>query len=78
MRYVVEVPVAETDLYEQMNRMRGWLDHRRFELSSFRLSRAENRQIVRVVFKSESEATAFAAEFGGLLLAPPVPAAAIA
>jgi hypothetical protein len=78
MRYVVEVPVAETDLYEQMNRMRGWLDHRRFELSSFRLSRAENRQIVHVVFKSESEATAFAAEFDGSLLASPVPAAAIA
>ena len=78
MRYAVEVPVAEDDLYEQMNRMRGWLDHQRFEPSSFRLSRAENRHIVRVVFQSESEATAFAAEFDGLLLASSAPATAIA
>jgi hypothetical protein len=78
MRCVVEVPVAEDDLYEQMNRMRGWLDHQRFEPSSFRLSRVGNRQAVRVVFQSESEAMAFAAEFNGLLLASSVPAAAIA
>ena len=69
MRCVVEVPVAEDDLYEQMNRMRGWLDHQRFEPSSFRLSRVGDRQAVRVVFQNESEATAFAAEFSGRLLA---------
>jgi hypothetical protein len=78
MRCVVEVPVAEDDLYEQMNRMRGWLDHQRFEPSSFQLSRAGDRQAVRVVFQSENEATAFAAEFDGSLLASSVPAAAIA
>ena len=77
MRYVVEVPVAEDNLYEQMNRMRAWLDHRRFEPSSFRLSRAADRQAVRVVFKSESEAMAFAGEFGGAMLASSVPDAAI-
>jgi hypothetical protein len=77
MRYVVEVPVAEDDLHEQMNRMRGWLDHRRFEPRSFRLSRAGNRQVVRVLFKTENEALAFAAEFRGLLLSS-VPEAAIA
>ena len=49
--------------------MRGWLDHQRFEPSSFRLSRVGNRQVVRVVFQSEREAMALAAEFGGLLLA---------
>jgi hypothetical protein len=78
MRYAVEVPVAEDDLCEQMNRMRGWLDHQRFEPSSFRLSRAGNRQFVRVLFKIESEAVAFAAEFRGSLLASSVPDAAIA
>ena len=78
MRYVVEVPVAGDNLYEQMNRMRGWLDPRRFEPSSFRLSQAGNRQIVRVVFKSEGEAMAFAAEFDGSLLASSAPDVAIA
>ena len=78
MRYVVEVPAAGDNLYEHMNRMRGWLDHRRSEPSSFRLSRVGNRQIVRVLFKSESEAMAFATEFDGSLLAPPVSGVAIA
>ena len=78
MRYVAEVPVIEADLYEQMNRMRAWLDHRRFEPSSFRLWRAGDRQIVRVVFKVEREAMAFAAEFGGSPLSPPVADAAVA
>jgi hypothetical protein len=57
--------------------MRGWLDHRRFEPRSFRQSRAGNRQVVRVLFKNENEALAFAAEFRGLLLSS-VPEAAIA
>jgi hypothetical protein len=78
MRYAVEVPVAEDDLNEQTSRMRGWLDHQRFEPSSFRLSRAGNRQVVRVLFKTENEALAFAAKFQGLLLASSVPEAAIA
>ena len=78
MRYAVEVPVAEEDLNEQMNRMRGWLDHQRFEPRSFRLSRAGNRQVAHVIFKTKNEALAFTAEFHGLLLASSVPEAAIA
>ena len=78
MRYVVEVPVAADDLYEQMNRMRGWLDHQRFEPSVFRLSQTDDRQVVRAFFKVEAEAAAFAAEFGGSVLALPVPDDAIA
>jgi hypothetical protein len=77
MRYVVEVPIAEDDLYEQMNRMRAWLDHQRFQPSNFRLLQAGDRHVVRVLFKSESEAVAFATEFGGSLLASSVPDAAI-
>jgi hypothetical protein len=61
----VEVSVTEDDLVGQMNRMRAWLDHRHFEPSSFKLSPAAGRSVVRVFFKSESEAVAFAAEFGG-------------
>ena len=78
MLYVAEVPVSDDDLDDRMNRMRAWLDHQRFEPSSFRLSRAGNRQFVRVLFKIESEAVAFAAEFRGSLLASSVPDAAIA
>jgi hypothetical protein len=61
-----------------MNRMRAWLDHQRFEPSTFRLWRAGDRQVVRVLFNTESEAVAFAAEFGGSLLSSPVVDAAIA
>jgi hypothetical protein len=78
MRYVAEVPIAEDDLYEQMNRMRAWLDHRRFEPSSFRLWLSGDRQVVRVLFKAEGEAVAFAGEFGGSLLSSPLADAATA
>jgi hypothetical protein len=72
MRYVAEIPVTEDDLDGQMNRMRAWLDHRRFEPSSFRLGSAGGRQVVRVLFNTESEAAAFATEFGGTQLDPPL------
>ena len=78
MLYIVEIPVTDDDLNERMNRMRAWLDHQRSEPSSFRLLRTEIQQVVRVVFKIESEAAAFASEFGGSLLCSPVPATAIA
>jgi hypothetical protein len=78
MLYIVEVPVTEDDLDERMNRMRAWLDHQRSEPSSFRLLRTDTQQVVRVVFKIESEAAAFASGFGGSLLSSPVPATAIA
>jgi outer membrane lipoprotein-sorting protein len=65
MGCVVEVSLTEDDLVGEMNRMRAWLDHRRFEPSSFTLSPAAGRKIVRVLFKSENAAAAFAAEFGG-------------
>jgi hypothetical protein len=72
MGYVVEVPVTEDDLNGQMNRMRAWLDHCRFEPRSFKLGGAGDRQVVQVLFKTESEAAAFATEFGGTQLAPPL------
>jgi hypothetical protein len=78
MLYIAEVAVTEDDLDEQMNRMRDWLDHQRFEPSVFRLSQTDDRQVVRAFFKAEGEAAAFAAKFGGSVLALPVPDAAIA
>jgi hypothetical protein len=65
MGCVVEVSLTEDDLVGQMNHMRAWLDHRRFEPSSFTLSPGSGPKVVRVLFRSESEAAAFAAEFGG-------------
>ena len=78
MLYIAEAPVTEDDLDERMNRMRAWLDHQRFEPSVFRLSQADDRQVVRAFFKTEDEAAAFAAEFGGSVASLPVPDAAIA
>jgi hypothetical protein len=78
MLYVVEVPVIDRDLTAEMNRMRTWLDGARFEPSGFRLWPADSPQNVRVSFKIEAEAKAFAAEFGGSLLVPSITAAALA
>jgi hypothetical protein len=35
MPHVVEIQFADDDLTERMSRMRTWLDHHGFELSSF-------------------------------------------
>jgi hypothetical protein len=78
MLYIAEAPVTENDLDERMNGMRAWLDHQRFEPSVFRLSQTDDRRVVRAFFKTEGEAAAFAAEFGGSVVSLPVPDAAIA
>jgi hypothetical protein len=78
MLYIAEAPVTEDDLDERMNRMRAWLDHQRFEPSVFRLSQADDGQVVRAFFKAAGEAAAFAAEFGGSVVSLRVPDAAIA
>ena len=78
MFYIAEAPVTDDDLDEKMNRMRAWLDHQRIQPSSFRLSLAGDKPVVRVSFEVEAKAAAFAAEFGGSMLSLPVAAAAIA
>jgi hypothetical protein len=65
MGYVVEVPVTDENFVGQMNRMRAWLDHRHIEPNSFTLSYAGAQKGVRVLFAGESDAAAFAEEFGG-------------
>src|SRR5205085_3835842 len=49
MGCVVEVTVTEDELVGRMNHMRAWLDHRRFEPSSFTLSEADGRSRARAV-----------------------------
>ena len=78
MRFVVEVRRVEGELTGEMNRMRAWLDHHRLQPSSFRLVRTGNARIVRVRFKSEDEAAAFASEFAGTLHATSATDAAVA
>ena len=71
MGYLTEVTITEDDFNGLMDRMRAWLDHRRFEPASFTLSYGSGRKGIRVLFKSEGEAAAFAAEFGATQLSSP-------
>ena len=70
MRYVVELAISEQDFTERMNAMRAWLDHRRCQPSAFRIA-GPDQSVCRVYFEAESEAEAFAREFGGRLLDAP-------
>jgi hypothetical protein len=66
MAYRVEVSVAEGDLSDRMTAMRTWLDHQKYEPDTFRYKpdvRAD--RMIRVEFKFEHEAMAFAQAFGG-------------
>jgi hypothetical protein len=51
-----------------MNSMREWLDHRRFEPSTFRYTFEPPGLIFQVDFKLEAEAITFANAFGGRVL----------
>jgi len=51
-----------------MNAMREWLDHQRFEPSSFRFTFEPAGPVFQVDFKVEAEARTFAIEFGGRVL----------
>ena len=48
-----------------MTAMREWLDHRRFEPSTFRYTFSARGILFEVDFAVEAEAVAFAREFGG-------------
>jgi hypothetical protein len=51
-----------------MNHMREWLDHRRFEPSTFRYTFEPAGFVFKSVFTIEAEAIAFATEFGGRVM----------
>lgn len=59
---------GEQAVTAQMNSMREWLDHQRFEPSTFRYTFAPAGIVFQVDFKVEAEAAAFADEFGGRVL----------
>jgi len=69
--FPVEIVIGSGDedaLQEKMRIMREWLDHRRFEPSTFRYKFSSPGILVCVEFKVETEAAGFAKEFGGRAL----------
>lgn len=70
--HTVNVHIAEADFAERMSAMRVWLDARRVEPAVFRYAHGDHAAgiDVQVEFAVESEAAAFAAEFGGELVSP--------
>jgi hypothetical protein len=63
--FPVEICVADENLAAIMAAMREWLDHRRFEPTTFRYTFSPRGLVVRVDFSAEAEASAFATEFAG-------------
>ena len=66
--FPVEIRIRERDedaLTARMTAMREWLDHRRFEPSTFRYTFTAPGILFRVDFSVEAAAVAFAREFGG-------------
>ena len=65
---------AEDALTVRMTEMRQWLDHRRFEPSTFRYTFTGSGIVFVVHFAIATEAAAFATEFRGRLLQGPAAA----
>jgi len=69
--FSVEIRLDDLDeeaLTARMTAMREWLDHCRFEPSTFRYTFTSPGILFNVGFKLEAEATAFAQEFRGRVL----------
>lgn len=70
--FPVAINIADEDaLIEKMTAMREWLDHRRFEPSTFRYTFVLSGILFQVDFASQTQAAAFASEFGGRAIAAP-------
>ena len=68
MLYTVEVRIGDGSLVARMSEMRLWLDSHRYEPDLFQHRTEARRAVLRVDFKVESEAFAFAEAFGGKVL----------
>jgi hypothetical protein len=66
--YTVEIDLGGSDLREQMNEMREWLDERRFEPTLFNWDRNGGGMLLSVAFKATEEARAFANRVAGRLI----------
>ena len=67
MLYTVQIRLGEDGLVGRMSEMREWLDRHRYEPDLFRYRMERRGALLRVDFKIESEAFAFAEAFGGSL-----------
>lgn len=64
MLYTVELHLGADSLVARMGKMREWLDNHRCEPALFQ----HRGRVLRVDFKVEKEAMAFAEAFGGSIL----------
>jgi hypothetical protein len=69
-----QVRISDDDFGQRLKDMRLWLDHRGFEPSVFTYFYLDPGMMVRVCFGVDSEAIAFAEEFGGSLVESPASA----
>lgn len=67
MLYTVRVMLDEKSLVTRMSEMRVWLDAHRYEPDLFQYRMVGRGAVVRVDFKVEPEAFAFAEAFNGSL-----------
>lgn len=69
---VTEVRILnDNDLVKQLTDMRVWLDQHGYEPSTFTYSQLHQGMKIRVLFKVDNEAEAFAQKFGGSLIGTP-------
>ena len=59
---------TENAFTARMSAMREWLDHLRYEPSTFQYTFVATGMLFHVEFKIEAEAIAFAQEFGGCVV----------
>ena len=65
---ITEVRIPDDNLVERLTAMRVWLDEHRYEPSTFAYFFLHPEMMIRVLFKVDDEAEAFAKKFGGSLL----------
>jgi hypothetical protein len=65
--HTVEILLNPSDLSEQMNAMRAWLDEQGYEPSGFISRELNGKILLSVSFRAREAAEAFAQRFGGRL-----------
>jgi hypothetical protein len=69
MLHAVEIRFAGEHFRDVILQVRGWLDEKNFQPTTFRYWLYEPESVMRVNFETERHAKAFAQAFGGVVLA---------